>query len=79
MKVQFTQHKVEPNSGLGEAISHMQKNWEGLTRFLHVAGTWKAFHVSANQQRPIMRRRQRTAAILREIHLRRASHFGVSC
>lgn len=36
MKEQFAQRKVEPNSGLGEAISHMEKNWDGLTRFLHV-------------------------------------------
>jgi transposase len=38
MKEQFAQHKVEPNSGLGEALSYMDKNWEGLTRFLHVEG-----------------------------------------
>jgi transposase len=38
MKAQFAQHKVEPNSGLGEALSYMDKNWEGLTRFLHVEG-----------------------------------------
>jgi transposase len=38
MKAQFAERKVEPNSGLGEAIKHMDKNWEALTRFLHVAG-----------------------------------------
>jgi transposase len=38
MKIQFAQRKVEPNSGLGEAIKHMDKNWDGLTRFLHVEG-----------------------------------------
>jgi transposase len=38
MKEQFAQHKVEPNSGLGDALSYMDKNWEGLTRFLHVEG-----------------------------------------
>ena len=38
MKEQFAQHKVEPNSGLGEALSYMDKTWEGLTRFLHVEG-----------------------------------------
>jgi transposase len=35
MQEQFAQHKVEPNSGLGEAISYMQRNWLGRTRFLH--------------------------------------------
>jgi hypothetical protein len=29
---------VEPNSGLGEAISYMLDHWEKLTRFLHVPG-----------------------------------------
>lgn len=38
MKEQFAQRKVELNSGLGEALSYMEKNWEGLTRFLHVEG-----------------------------------------
>jgi transposase len=31
---QIEQHKVEPNSGLGEAISYMLKHWEALTLFL---------------------------------------------
>jgi transposase len=39
MKAQFAERKVEPNSGLGGAIEHMDKNWEALTRFLHVEGT----------------------------------------
>ena len=38
MRRQFAQRQVEPNSGLGEAIRHMDKNWEPLTRFLHVKG-----------------------------------------
>ena len=29
---------VEPNSGLGEAITYMLKHWEKLTLFLHKAG-----------------------------------------
>ena len=29
---------VEPNSGLGQAITYMLKHWPELTRFLHVAG-----------------------------------------
>jgi transposase len=32
------EHKVEPNSGLGEAIAYMRNHWEKLTLFLHVAG-----------------------------------------
>ena len=30
--------KVEPNSGLGEAIDFMQRHWDKLKLFLHVAG-----------------------------------------
>jgi transposase len=32
------QKTVEPNSGLGDAISYMLKHWKPLTRFLHVPG-----------------------------------------
>jgi transposase len=38
MKEQIEQRKVEPNSGLGEAIAYMLKRWEALTRFLEVPG-----------------------------------------
>jgi transposase len=38
MQEQFDERKVEPNSGLGEAIGYMQKHWEGLTAFLHIEG-----------------------------------------
>jgi transposase len=38
MNAQSAERKVEPNSGLGEAIRYMQGNWEGLTRFLQVPG-----------------------------------------
>lgn len=38
MKEQLDQKKVEPNSGLGEAIRYMLKRWERLTRFLSVPG-----------------------------------------
>ena len=31
---QFDENKVEPNSGLGQAISYMLKHWEALTLFL---------------------------------------------
>jgi transposase len=35
---QFAEHKVEPNSGLGQAITYMTKRWEKLTLFLRQAG-----------------------------------------
>ncbi len=35
---QLMEHKVEPNSGLGQAITYMRTHWEKLTRFLHVPG-----------------------------------------
>jgi hypothetical protein len=38
MKNQFDERKVEPNSGLGEAIEYMQKHWSKLTLFLHEPG-----------------------------------------
>jgi hypothetical protein len=38
MKAQFDERRVEPNSGLGEAIAYMQKHWEKLTLFLRVPG-----------------------------------------
>ena len=34
----FDQHKVEPNSGLGEAIGYMQDHWKKLTLFLREPG-----------------------------------------
>ena len=38
LRAQFTQKKVEPNSGLGEAITYCLKHWERLTLFLRQAG-----------------------------------------
>ena len=38
METQITQRKVEPNSGLGEAIAYMRKHWDQLTLFLRVPG-----------------------------------------
>jgi hypothetical protein len=35
---QFEERNVEPNSGLGQAISYLLKHWEKLTLFLRVAG-----------------------------------------
>ena len=35
---QIESHKVEPNSGLGEAIGYMRKRWKELTLFLRKAG-----------------------------------------
>jgi hypothetical protein len=38
LQAQFAEKKVEPNSGLGEAISYLLKHWERLTLFLRQAG-----------------------------------------
>lgn len=38
MDEMLEQRKVEPNSGLGEAIRYMRKRWDTLTRFLQVPG-----------------------------------------
>ena len=35
---QFDKHLVEPNSGLGQAITYMQNHWDRLTLFLRTAG-----------------------------------------
>jgi transposase len=38
LEAQFAERKVEPNSGLGQAISYLLKHWEQLTLFLRRAG-----------------------------------------
>ena len=38
LQAQFAEKKVEPNSGLGEAIRYCLKHWTRLTLFLHQAG-----------------------------------------
>jgi hypothetical protein len=38
MQQQIDEHKVEPNSGLGEAIGYMQPHWLKLTLFLREPG-----------------------------------------
>jgi transposase len=38
MDEQVDQKKVEPNSGLGEAIGYMRKHWDKVTLFLHKPG-----------------------------------------
>jgi hypothetical protein len=35
---QFDQRRVEPNSGLGQALRYFLKHWSGLTLFLRQAG-----------------------------------------
>jgi transposase len=39
MTAELETKKVEPNSGLGEAMTYMLKHWEKLTLFLRQAGT----------------------------------------
>jgi transposase len=38
MRQQLDEHRIEPNSGLGEAIRYMQNHWSKLTLFLRQAG-----------------------------------------
>jgi transposase len=38
LKDQIAERKVEPNSGLGKAISYMKNHWKPLTLFLRVPG-----------------------------------------
>jgi transposase len=38
LDTQFAERKVEPNSGLGKAISYLLNHWEKLTLFLRVPG-----------------------------------------
>ena len=38
LSAQFDERRVEPNSGLGTAISYMLKHWDRLTLFLRQAG-----------------------------------------
>jgi transposase len=38
MKAQFAEHKAEPNSGLGRAVSYLLRHWTKLTLFLRQAG-----------------------------------------
>ena len=38
MEAQFAQKQVEPNSGLGKAITYFLRHWKGLTAFLREAG-----------------------------------------
>ena len=33
MEAQFAEHKTEPNSGLGKAISYLLNHWTKLTLF----------------------------------------------
>jgi hypothetical protein len=35
---QFGERKVEPNSALGQALRYVLRHWDGLTKFLTVAG-----------------------------------------
>ncbi len=38
LQAQFDNRRVEPNSGLGKAISYLRKHWEQLTLFLRQPG-----------------------------------------
>jgi hypothetical protein len=38
LQAQFAEHKTEPNSGLGKAITYLLRHWRPLTLFLRGAG-----------------------------------------
>ena len=38
MQEQFSERKLEPNSGLGKSITYMQRHWKALTLFLRQPG-----------------------------------------
>src|SRR5262245_16451760 len=38
LEAQVNEHKAEPNSGLGKAITYLLRHWKGLTAFLRQAG-----------------------------------------
>ena len=38
LEAQFALKQVEPNSGLGKAITYLLRHWNGLTAFLREAG-----------------------------------------
>src|SRR5215472_92945 len=38
LEAQVNEHKVEPNSGLGKAITYMLRHWQALTLFLREPG-----------------------------------------
>ena len=38
LEAQFAEHKTEPNSGLGKAITYLLRHWRPLTLFLRQAG-----------------------------------------
>jgi transposase len=38
LNAQFAEHKVEPNSGLGQAISYLKDRWSRFTLFLRLPG-----------------------------------------
>ena len=38
LEAQFAERKVEPNSGLGKAITYLLRHWKALTTFLREAG-----------------------------------------
>ena len=39
LEAQFAEHRTEPNSGLGKAITYLLRHWRPLTLFLRQAGT----------------------------------------
>jgi hypothetical protein len=71
MEAQFAEHKTEPNSGLGKAISYLLRHWVKLTLFLRQEGVPLDNNVVERAlKKAILHRNYVYSAIMR----RRANH-----
>ena len=55
---QFRERVVEPNSRLGKAFSYVKNHWQGLTRFLSVAGVPLDNNETERELKPSQRHRK---------------------
>jgi hypothetical protein len=46
MEAQLAEHKTEPNSGLGKAISYLLNHWPKLTLFLRQPAFWIVWFIT---------------------------------
>jgi hypothetical protein len=58
LRTQFEEKKVEPNSGLGEAIRYLRKHWDRLTLFLRQAGAPLDNHICERALKKAIRHRK---------------------
>jgi transposase len=57
LEAQFALKQVEPNSGLGKAITYLLRHWKGLTAFLREAGAPLDNNVERALKKAILNRR----------------------